>query len=175
MQLAIIILGKKSTVFITDILTAITTHKCNILEFNLSDFSHSATVAYLLLEGNWNCLAKLEIALEHLQKRLDITISTLHLEAQEVVCEYIPYNLEIIGINEEGILPDILTFLDSRHIIAQEIKSSCYPAAYTETLLFSAKFVLVIPIYIQLMRFRDELFDFCDSLNVDAVFEPIKR
>lgn len=175
MQLAITILGKKSTLFINDILTAITTHKCNILEFRLSDFSHSITVAYLLLEGNWNHLAKLETAFEHLQKRFDLKIATLHLDEQEIVCEYIPYKLEIIGINQDGIFEDILTFLESRHIIAKEIKSNCYSAAYTETLLFSAKFVLVIPIYIQLMRFRDELFDFCDSLNVDAVFEPIKR
>ncbi len=175
MQLAITILGKKSTVFISDVLTAIAHHKCNILELRLSDFAHSATVAYILLEGNWNYLAKLEMAMEQLQKRLDVKVSLIHVEEQQVVCDYIPYTLEIIAINQDGILQDILIFLDTRHIIAKEIESSCYPAAYTQTLLFSAKFVLVIPLYIQLMRFREELFDFCDSLNVDAVFEPVKR
>lgn len=175
MQLAITILGKQSTVFIADVLTAVTIHKCNILEFNLSDFSNSATAAYLLVEGSWNCLAKLENALEHLQKRLGITINSLHLEAQQTVSEYIPYTLEIIAISQDGILQDLLTFLATHHVVAKEIKASCYPASYTQTLLFSAKLVLLIPIDIQLLTFREELLDFCDGSNVDAIFEPMKR
>jgi glycine cleavage system transcriptional repressor len=175
MQLAITILGKEQTVFISDILTAVTTHKCNILELSLSDFSNSATAAYLLVEGNWNCLAKLKTALEHLQKRLDIIIHSLHLEAQQDFPEYISYTLEIIAINQDGILQDLITFLASHYIVTKEIKASCYPSYYTQTLLFSTKFVLLIPANIQLLTFREYLLDFCDGSNVDAIFEPIKR
>lgn len=174
MQLAITILGKQSTAFIADILTAVTTHKCTILELNLSDFSNSAA-AYLLVEGNWNCLAKLETVLEHQQKRLDVTIYTLHLEVQQIVSEYIPYNLEIISINQDSTLQDLLTFFATHQIVTKEIKACCYPAYYTQTPLFSAKFILLIPVDIQLLSFREELLDFCDSSNVDAIFEPIKR
>jgi glycine cleavage system transcriptional repressor len=175
MQLAITILSKKSTVFIVDVLAAITTHKCTILELSLSGFSDSATASYLLVEGNWNCLAKLEIMLESLQKRLDIKIYSLHLEPHGIVCEYMPYSLEILSINQDGILQDLLTFLATHQIVTKEIKASCYPASYTQTPLFSAKFVLLLPLDIHLLSFREEILDFCDGTNVDAIFEPIKR
>jgi glycine cleavage system transcriptional repressor len=175
MQLAITILGTKPAESITDILNAVNAHKCTILELSFSDLSHSAAAAYFLVEGNWNCLAKLETALEHLQKRLNITITSLHLEEQEFSSEYIPYTLEIISINQDGILQDLLTFLATHCIIAKELQAHCYPAPYTQTPIFSAKCVLLIPFDIQLLSFREELLDFCDNANIDAVFEPIKR
>ena len=176
MQLAITILGKQSSVFITDVLTAVTTHKCNILEFSLSDFyNSSATAYYLLVEGNWNCLAKLETALEHFQKRLDVKICSMHLDPPQTVSESIPYNFEIIAINQDGILEDLLTFLATHRIVTKEIKASCYPAYYSQTPLFSVKLLLLIPVHIHLLSFREELLDFCDGSNVDAIFEPMKR
>lgn len=175
MQLAITILGKKSSAFIAEILTAIATHKCNILEFSLSDLSHSATAAYLLVEGCWNHLAKLETALEHSEKRLDIKIETLHIEPQEVTCDYIPYNLEIISIEQDSILQNLLTFLATHRMVLEKIKSCCYPASYSQTPLFSAKLIILIPLDVHLLSFREELLNFCDDCNVDAIFEPIKR
>jgi glycine cleavage system transcriptional repressor len=175
MQLAITLLGKKSTAFIAEILAAIATHKCNILELRLSDFSHSATAAYLLVEGSWNCLAKLETALDNLQKRLDIKIHSLHTLSQQVVCDYMPYSLEIISINHDAILQDVLVFLSSHRIVIEQIKASCYPASYTQTPLFSAKFIILVPLDIHLLSFREEILSFCDDSNVDAIFEPIKR
>jgi glycine cleavage system transcriptional repressor len=175
MQLAITILGKKPTAFIADVLTAVSNQKCNILELNLSDFSHSATAAYLLVEGNWNCLAKLETALEHLQKRLDVKIYSLHTEPQKLDCEYIPYTFEIISIDHDSILQDLLAFLATHRVVVGEIKANCYPASYTQTPLFSAKFILLIPLEIHLLSFREEILDFCDNCNIDAIFEPIKR
>lgn len=175
MQLAITILANQTTVFIADVLGVVTEHKCAILEFSLSDFFNAATATYLLIEGNWNCLAKLEIELKHLEKRLDVSISSLRLEAQRGTIERIPYNLEMVAISQDGILQDFLTFLSTRRIVTKEIKANCCPAAYTQTPLFSAKFVLLIPIDIPLLSFREELLNFCDDSNVDAVFEPIKR
>lgn len=175
MQLAITVLSKKSTGFVTEILTALVTHKCNILELSVSDFSHSATAAYMLVEGSWNCLAKLETVLEHLQKRLDIKISMLHTEPQEVTCNYIPYKLEIISIEHDSILQNLLTFLATHRMVIEKIKSCCYPASYSQTPLFSAKLIILIPLDIHLLSFREELLNFCDDCNVDAIFEPIKR
>jgi glycine cleavage system transcriptional repressor len=175
MQLAITILGKKSTLFIADVLTAVSSHHCTILEVSMSDLSHAATAAYLLVEGNWNYLAKLEIALEHLQKRLEIKIYSLHIEPQTMECDYIPYNLEIISIEHESILQDLLTFLATHRVVVEKIKASCYPASYTQTPLFSAKLILLLPLNIHLLSFREEILNFCDDCNIDAIFEPIKR
>lgn len=175
MRLAITILGEKSTAFIAEVLTTTSTHKCNILELSFSDFSHSATAAHLLVEGNWNYLAKLETSLVHLQKRLNIKVCTVHLESQDVVAHAMPYSLEIIAISYEDILQDIMSFLSTHQIVVKEIRSSTYPAAYTQTPLCHANFVLLIPLEIHLILFREELINFCDDCNIDAIFEPIKR
>jgi glycine cleavage system transcriptional repressor len=176
MNLAITVLGKKSTAFLTNILAAISTHKCTILELDLSRFSETSLAAHLLVQGNWNCLAKLETALEHLQKRMDIKIHTLHIEQPDKANnDAIPYSLETICINREDVVQDMLTFLLTRHIIIAQMKCCCYPADYTETLLLNLKLVILLPATIPLMSFREELLNFCDNCNMDAIFEPIKR
>lgn len=175
MQLAITILAKKSSASIADILASVNTNKCRILEFSLSDFSHSVTAAYLLVEGNWNGLAKLETVLENLQKRLEVKICTLHVEPQKLACEYIPYGLEVIAIDQDDILQNIVAFLSTHHVVIENIKVCCFPDSYTQTPLFSSSFVLLVPLDVQLMSFREEIFNFCDDCNLDAIFEAIKR
>jgi glycine cleavage system transcriptional repressor len=175
MQLAITVLGKRSTFFMSDVVTAITTCKCNILELSASSFSHATLAGYLLVEGSWHCVAKLENLLDNLEKRLNVQIQILHTESQQPSQDYIPYRLETITIDQEGIIQDILTFLIARHIVIAEIKSSCYPAPYTQTRLLSTTFVIFIPLAIQILSFREEVLAFCDTSNIDAIFEPIRR
>lgn len=175
MQLAITVLGKKSTPFIPDVLAAITTCKCNIIELNISRFSQSIVAACLLVQGNWNYLAKLENNLDNLQKRLEIKIHTLHTEEQKNTDELIPYSLETISIDREGIIQDMIIFLLSQHVVIAEVKASCYTAFYSQTPLLSTKFVILLPSDIQLILFREEILAFCENCNVDAIFEPLKR
>ncbi len=175
MRLAITVLGKKSAPFIPDVLAAIATCKCNILELNTSRYCGSTVAAHLLVQGQWNCLAKLETAFEHLQKRLEINIQTLHTEPPETDKEAIPYSLETISINSEDIIQDMITFLLAHRITVAEMRCSCYPALYSETPLLAVKFILLIPPHLSLMSFREEVLNFCDDCNLDAIFEPIRR
>jgi glycine cleavage system transcriptional repressor len=177
MRLAITVLGKKSTAFMTNILATIATCKCNILDLNVSRFSESTVAAHLLVQGNWNYLAKLESHLEQLEKRLDIKIHSLHTEPPQTTDseDSIPYTLETISINSEELIQDMMTFLLTHHITIAEMKCSCYPAVYSQTPLLATKFIILIPADIPLMCFREEMLNFCDNCNVDAIFEPIKR
>ncbi len=174
MQLAITVLGKKSTFFISDVVTAITTCQCNILELSVTCFSHAALAGYFLVEGGWNCVAKLENALKNLEKRLKVQMQILHAESLPPSQDFIPYRLETLTVEQEGIIQDMLIFLVARHVVIAEVKSSCYPAPYTQTRLLSTTFVIFIPPTIQILSFREEIFAFCESSNVDATFEPIR-
>ena len=73
MQLAITVLGNHQINFIAEILPAIRDCNCNILEIRSSRLAQS-TAAYLLIQGNWNQIAKLESTLDVIQNRLDIKI-----------------------------------------------------------------------------------------------------
>lgn len=76
MQLAITILGNNQINFIGEILPVIRDCNCNILEIRSSNFGH-CSAGYMLIQGNWNQIAKLENTLDNLQKRLEIQIITL--------------------------------------------------------------------------------------------------
>ncbi len=177
MQLAITILGKKSTFFIFDIVSAVTSCHCTVLELRASHFSNTVQGAYLFVEGNWNCVAKLDNLLHNLQKRLDLNIQTLIPEQNknQHPLDYIPYSLETISIYQAGMFEDLVSFLSTQQIVIAEVKSTHYPAPYTETNLLSSQFILWIPPTIPILSFREELLNFCDQSNLDAIFEPIKR
>ncbi|MBK8817077.1 MAG: transcriptional regulator [Methylococcaceae bacterium] len=174
MQLSITALGNLNTHFIAEILPVIRDCKCNVQEIRSSRLGQS-TASYLLIQGNWNQIAKLESALELLQKRVEIKISTLRTEPKEKGKESVPYTLETISLDKENIIEAITSFLMEHHIEIEEITGSSYQAPYALTPVFSTKFVILVPPQIHLLSLREEFLDFCDHLNVDAILEPIKR
>ncbi len=174
MQLAITALGNQSTRFIAEILAAISSCECNVLELRSSHLAQS-TASYLLVTGNWNHIAKLESILESLQKTLEIQLHTLRPESNQKEIDGIPYSLETISIDQINVIENITSFLFDHGIVIEEINASCYQAPYIKTSIFSTKFILLIPAEVRLLALREEFLDFCDNLNIDAIIEPIKR
>jgi glycine cleavage system transcriptional repressor len=174
MQLTITALGNFHTHFVAEILPTIRDCKCNVLEIRSSRLGQS-TASYLLIQGNWNQIAKVESALDTLQKRIEIKISALRTEAKEKGRECVPYTLETISLDKESIIESITTFLMEHNIEIEEITGSSYQAPYAQTPVFSTKFVILVPPQIHLLSLREEFLDFCDHLNIDAILEPIKR
>jgi glycine cleavage system transcriptional repressor len=175
MQLTITALGKLHTHFIAEILPIIRDCKCNVVEIRSSRLGQS-TASYLLIQGNWNQIAKVESALDLLEKRMEIKIHSLRTEAKEKGKESsVPYTLETISLDKESIIESITTFLLGRDIEIEEITGSSYLAPYAQTPVFSTKLVILIPPQLHLLSLREEFLDFCDHLNIDAILEPIKR
>jgi glycine cleavage system transcriptional repressor len=174
MQLTITALGKLHTHFIAEILPTIRDCKCNVLEVRSSRLGQS-TGSYLLIQGNWNQIAKVETALDLLQKRMEIKIHSLRTEAKDKVKECVPYTLETISLDKESIIESIISFLLGHDIDIEEITGSSYQAPYAQASVFSTKFVILVPPQIHLLTLREEFLDFCDHLNIDAILEPIKR
>ncbi len=174
MQLTISALGKKSTKFIAEILSIISSCNCTVQNIKSSNLGQS-TALYILVDGNWNHIAKVETLLDSLQKRLEIQIQTLRPEPNKQKPTYIPYSLETISIDRHNVIEDITQFFYEREVCIDEINATRYPAPYVETAIFSSKFILLVPPQVRLIMLREEFLDFCDTLNIDAVIEPIKR
>ncbi len=174
MELAITALGNNQINFIAEILPAVRDCKCNILEIRSSRLAQ-ANAAYLLIQGNWNQIAKFESTLDIIQRRLDIKIHTLRPDQKDKINECVPYSLETISLNRDNVTESITSFLFDRGIAIEEITGSCYQAPYIQTSVFSTKFVILIPPQLHLLSLREEFLDFCDQLNIDAILEPIKR
>ncbi|GAB4257617.1 MAG: hypothetical protein Kow0065_07010 [Methylomicrobium sp.] len=174
MQLAITVLGKRHTSFIEPILAAISRCKCSIVEIRATDLAES-TAAYLLIEGNWNYIAKLENTLDALQKQLKIQIQKTRQEKSVSNKSGLPYTLEIMCVDQNDIILAIVSFLSERNISIEEIKGYRYPAPYIQNPVFATQFIIIIPSEQRLLQLREDFLDFCDQLNLDAILEPIKR
>jgi len=174
MHLAITALGNNKINFIAELLPAIRDCKCNIIEIRASRLAQS-TATYLLVQGNWNQIAKLETTLEVIQRRIDIKINTLRPESREKGKDCMPYLLETLSLNHESIVESVSSFLIDRDIEIEDITGSCYPAPYIQNPVFASKFIVLIPPQRHLLSLREEFMEFCDQLNIDAILEPIKR
>ncbi|SJM92595.1 putative Glycine cleavage system transcriptional repressor [Crenothrix polyspora] len=174
MQLAITVLGNNKINFVAELLPAVRDCKCSIMEIRTTRLAQS-TAAYMLVQGNWNQIAKFESTLELIQTRLEIKVHTLRPDAKDKGKDCLPYSLETISLDRASVVESITSFLFDREIEIEEITGSCYQAPYIQSSVFSTKFILLIPPQLHLLSLREEFLDFCDQSNIDAILEPIKR
>lgn len=174
MQLAITVLGEKSNGFLGEVLSALSACQCSVLELRTSNLTE-LTAAYLLIDGNWNHIAKLEGMLDAIKTRLEIQMNFLRPSQEPQAVEGVPYTLETISVDKNDILFAVTSFLLDRGICIEEISASRHNAAFFNTAVFSTKFILLVPPSVRILSLREEFLDFCDSLNIDAILEPVKR
>ncbi len=173
MQLTITALGSSSTSFISKILKAISNCNCHVITLKFSSLAQ-VNASYLLVNGNWNQIAKLETTLEGLQKKLGIHFHTLRTDSLQKKSESIPYSLELISLPDKNIVEEIIIFLVDQEICIEEINLKQYQPPTTQTNLFFVDFILSVPTKIIMPALRDELHVFSENLNIDLIFNPIK-
>lgn len=174
MQLAITVLGQHQADFIVEILNTVNNCQCNVLELRTSSLTR-LTAVYLMIDGNWNCIAKLEDALEVIAERLNLHIKFLRPDTLPHLQEGVPYTLETISLDKKDLMHAITEFLTERGIIIEEITANRHHAVFFNNMVFSTRFILLVPELVHILTLREEFLDFCDSLNIDAILEPIKR
>lgn len=178
MQLAITVLGNKTVGLIAEILSAVSVCQCTVLELSTSHLTEITSI-YCLIDGNWNHIAKLEGMLESLRQRFQVQINLLRPQDESAatlpMSEGVPYTLETISMEKKDLLHELTAFLSERGILIDEINASLHPSMLFSNPVFSSRFTLLVPPDVRILSLREEFMDFCDSLNIDAILEPIKR
>jgi glycine cleavage system transcriptional repressor len=171
--LVISALGKDRPGIVDQFSGAVHSMGCNILDSRMMVLGGEFAVL-MLVEGNWNTLAKLEDALPSLQNRLDLVITSKRTEERQPSNELLPYAVDVVSLDHPGIVHSLAGFFSERSINIEELVTSSYAAAHTGTPMFSVHMSVGIPANIHIASLRDEFMEFCDSMNLDAVLEPIK-
>jgi len=86
----------------------------------------------------------------------------------------LPYAVDVVALDNPGIVHNLANFFSSREINIQDLSTSFYAAAHTGTQMFSVHMRVDIPAQLHIATLRDEFMDFCDQLNLDAIIEPVK-
>lgn len=171
--LVISALGKDRAGIIDQLSKTILEDGCNIADSRMTVLGGEFAIL-LMVEGNWNTLSKLEEALPQLGERLGLTIISARTEERQTTQDLLPYAVDVISLDHPGIVHHLASFFSQRNINIEDMSTSGYAAAHTGTPMFAVHMSVGIPSELHISALRDEFMEFCDSMNLDAVLEPIK-
>ncbi len=172
-HLVVSVLGENRPGLVNELTRAILECDCSILNSRMMVLGNEFAVI-LMVQGNWNTLAKLEVQLKRFEQPLGMTLICKRTEERKRQGNILPYAVEVISINHPGIVHRLAHFFTSRSISIEELASHSYSAPHTGTPMFSVNIAIGIPADMHIAMLREEFMDFCDELNLDAVMEPIK-
>ena len=145
----------------------------NIIDCRLSKMGEDLA-GLLLVEGAWDAIAKVEALLPKLRTELKLQIHSKRTEKNKSSIEAIPYGIDIVCSHRPGILYEISRFMTEHDIEIHDLYTNTHPAAQTETTMFTLHMAVNVPVASSISSLRMEFMDFCDSLNLDAIMEPVK-
>lgn len=146
---------------------------CNIEESRMSVLGGQFALI-MLVSGPWHALSKLEGQMTALGEQLGLTIIHERTRKRERTKPAIPYSVELVTINQPGIVRSLSAFFSRNSINIEELQTSTYPAPHTGTPMFSVVMTVGVPADVHIATLRGDFLDYCDNLNLDATFEPVR-
>jgi len=146
---------------------------CSILDSRMTVLGGEFAVIQLVA-GKWNELAKLENQLPAAGRDMNMFVHWKRTTPPRIAAELLPYAVDVISMDHPGIVHQLSHFFAGRGINIRDLSTSRYPAAHTGTPMFSVHMTLDVPGSTHLAVLREEFLEFCDQLNLDAIFEPVK-
>lgn len=142
--------------------------------------------------GAWNTLNKLQnvvpkFAQKHqLQYSMELTSldepvsegntnsEAIDAQAQAAV-PTLPYAIEIIAVHTPGLMEAVSQFCARRGLQITELVMNPYVTAHSATSMVSLNVAILVPARQPIAALREDFMDFSDSMNFDAIIEPLKH
>lgn len=172
-HLVISAIGKDRSGIIDELTKAVFDLGLNITDSRMTVLGGEFAIL-LLVDGQWNQLARLEDQVQELEQRLGLTIVTRRTEPRTASADLLPYMVEVVALDHPGIVHHLARFFSERGINIEDMTTTKYAAAHTGTPMFAVNMHVGIPSNIHISALRDEFMGFCDEMNLDAVLEPLK-
>lgn len=129
----------------------------------------------VLVSGNWHSISRLEQDLTRFADDNGLVVQLKRTEPKRFSKELLPYAIDVVCLDQPGIVHNLSGFFSSRKIEIGEVTTRSYPAAHTGTPMFSVQMYINVPAEIHISGLREEFMEFCDQLNLDAIMEPVKN
>jgi len=172
--LAVTVIGADRTGLVRDVTKAISGAGGSIKQSRMTTLgSEFAMVA--LVAANWHSIKKVEEALAALSASSPMTVSVRATENRQPRDPAAPYNVDIVAMDQEGIVAGLAAFFASRNIEIADLNTRHYNAAHTGAEMFSVQMAINIPAATHLATLREEFHEYCEEQNLDAIIEPIQR
>jgi glycine cleavage system transcriptional repressor len=172
--IAVTAIGSDRTGLVRDLSLAISASGGSILQSRMTTLGQEFAMM-VLVSANWHAIKKVEEALEKLQESGDLTITTRATNERAKPAPAVPYSVDIVAIDQEGIVAKLAGFFASRNIEIADLNTRQYNAAHTGATMFSVQMAVNVPASTHLASLREEFHEFCEEQNLDAIIEPIQR
>ena len=146
---------------------------CTMVESRFSALGTYVSTS-LLAMGPWDAVAKLEASLTRFEREEGIKLQLQRTEAKLMQTDLLPYVVEVVAADKPGILFQLAEFFSSHGISIESLTSSRFRAMHTGAEIFSSQITIGIPAKTHIAALRDDFLDFCDTLNLDAIMDPMK-
>lgn len=171
--LAVSAIGGDHTGMVHELTRVITDCGGNIAESRMATLGAEFAML-LLVHGNWHALARIESELNRLADGGAMSVHLRRTEPRAPRRDMVPYSIDIVSLDQAGIVAGLSGFFSKRSIDISEVSTRSYAAAHTGAPLFGVQMIVNVPAKYQLSQLREEFMDYCDSLNLDAILEPVK-
>jgi glycine cleavage system transcriptional repressor len=128
-----------------------------------------------LVCGSWNSIAKLETAMQNLGEEQDVTILIKRTPTKTQTNSAIPYQAQIIGLDDSIIINEIISFFTAQKIAIENLLLETAVPTSTATPIFNLNIDLSIPTTISIHNLRNDFLTLCEELNVDGMLDPAAR
>jgi glycine cleavage system transcriptional repressor len=172
-HLAISAIGNDRTGMVHELTRIVAECGANISESRMTNLGTEFAML-LLVSGNWHSLAKLETELKKLADTSSLSVQLKRTEPRGTRTDMLPYSVDVVCLDQSGIVSGLSGFFSSRGVDIAEVSTRTYPAAHTGAQMFAVQMVVNVPGRIQVAQLREDFMEFCDSLNLDAILEPVK-
>lgn len=147
--------------------------RCSIADSRMAVLGQEFAII-LMVSGTWDAIAKLEVQLPAIGRRLELEILVRRTESRPAQKAAIPYNVHVIALDNPGIVHEIANFFASQGINIEAMETSTYAAPHTGSQMFALSMTVNIPASLHIASLRESFMIFCDDRNLDAIIEPFK-
>ena len=171
--LAITVVGENSTGFVRQLTSIIKDCHCTIRESRMTVTGNQICIL-ILVSGTWNAVAKTEDILQREKKQLGIDLNIRRTSMPGQDRNLMPYAIDVVAIDQPGIIHNIVTFFDQNNIDIRDIHTNTYKVNNSGADMFSMHMLINIPSDLSIASVRGDFMDFCDQYNLDSIMEPVK-
>jgi len=172
-HLAVSAIGSDRTGMVHELTRIVSECGGNVAESRMSALGAEFAML-LLVNGNWHALARIESELGRLAETGTVSLHLKRTEPKTPRIDMLPYSVDIVSLDQTGIVAGLSGFFSARGIDIGEVSTRAYAAAHTGAPMFAMQMVVHVPTKLHISQLREEFMDFCDSLNLDAILEPVK-
>lgn len=163
----------KPTAVVRELASLAHKHQCNIENSRLMIMGNEVAIM-MMISGNWSTITKVEAGIPMLEKELNMVSQVKRTKLQPSALELIPYAVQIIGIEQLGIIYEISNFFNNLDVVILDLQNNTFSANLTSTRMFSLSMRIGVPPSLNIADFREHFAVLCDELNLDGLMEPEK-